>query len=181
MFKLLIFHFLLLLFKFQKPHLYQELAKPPIPPINETFTKYMRNLKSILSHKQYEILEESVGKFIASSDSKQLQKLLELYASRNANWVTELWLDDMYLRWVRTHTPNHLTEFINTNFPSPLLSYQNAVIKYRYRSTRIRPFCYLGNSLRIISICSGLRPISYSSPNCSTKKYKINNSNRTRS
>lgn len=27
-----------------------------------------------------------------------MQKLLELYALRNENWVTELWLDDMYLR-----------------------------------------------------------------------------------
>ena len=76
----------------------QDLAKPPIPPINETFSKYLTNLKSILSYTQYKILEESVTKFISSHDSRQLQKLLELYAARNENWVTELWLDDMYLR-----------------------------------------------------------------------------------
>lgn len=79
----------------------QDLAKPPIPPISETFSKYLTNLKSILSYTQYKILEESVTKFIASQDSRQLQKLLELYAARNENWVTELWLDDMYLRWAK--------------------------------------------------------------------------------
>lgn len=76
----------------------QDLAKPPIPTISETLTKYLINLKSILSYTQYKILEESVGKFSSSPDSRQLQKLLELYACRNENWVTELWLDDMYLR-----------------------------------------------------------------------------------
>ena len=76
----------------------QDLPKPPIPAINETFTKYLESLKSILSYTQFKILEESVSKFISSSDSRQLQKLLELYAARNDNWVTELWLDDMYFR-----------------------------------------------------------------------------------
>jgi len=76
----------------------QDLPKPPLPSVNETFKKYLTNMKSILSYTQYKVLEENVNKFIQSNDSRQLQKLLELFASRTENWITDLWLDDMYLR-----------------------------------------------------------------------------------
>ncbi|XP_074599176.1 choline O-acetyltransferase-like [Brevipalpus obovatus] len=76
----------------------KDLPKPPVPELKDTLERYLSSLRVVLPSSQYEITKNTVENF--EKDSKQgpfLQKLLQEYAKNTENWVTDLWLDDMYM------------------------------------------------------------------------------------
>ena len=59
----------------------------PIPALNKTFKQYLEGMKCVLPHTEYQKTKENVKLFLAFTESKHLQRLLQTYAFQKENWV----------------------------------------------------------------------------------------------
>uniref|UniRef100_A0A095A3P6 Carnitine O-acetyltransferase n=1 Tax=Schistosoma haematobium TaxID=6185 RepID=A0A095A3P6_SCHHA len=74
------------------------LPRLPVPDLHNTLDRYLRLIAPVVSKEDYErtkLLVEEFGK--SGGEGEELQNLLKQYAKTKINWVTEWWLDDMYL------------------------------------------------------------------------------------
>ncbi|CAH8647464.1 unnamed protein product [Heterobilharzia americana] len=79
-----------------------DLTKPlprlPVPNLRNTLDRYLRLIAPVVSKEDFErtkLIVEEFGK--PGGEGEELQNLLKEYAATKINWVTEWWLDDMYL------------------------------------------------------------------------------------
>nr|CAH8819306.1 unnamed protein product [Trichobilharzia regenti] len=79
-----------------------DLSKPlprlPVPNLRNTLDRYLRLIAPVVSKEDFErtkLLVDEFGK--PGGEGEELQNLLKEYAATKLNWVTEWWLDDMYL------------------------------------------------------------------------------------
>uniref|UniRef100_A0A8C2UHR0 Choline O-acetyltransferase n=1 Tax=Chinchilla lanigera TaxID=34839 RepID=A0A8C2UHR0_CHILA len=84
-----------------KPHSSEEepgLPKLPVPPLQQTLATYLRSMQHLVSEEQFQRSQAIVQRFGAPGGLGETlqQKLLERQ-EKTANWVSEYWLNDMYL------------------------------------------------------------------------------------
>ncbi|CAG5111249.1 Oidioi.mRNA.OKI2018_I69.chr2.g5574.t1.cds [Oikopleura dioica] len=68
----------------------------PVPQISDTIERYLQALKPLIPDFQYEKVASYAEKFLSQTANK-LQILLEARARTRVNWITDWWLNDMYL------------------------------------------------------------------------------------
>ncbi|KAF7259317.1 hypothetical protein EG68_03224 [Paragonimus skrjabini miyazakii] len=75
------------------------LPRLPTPKLKNTLDRYLRLVAPVISSEAYERTKRIVEEFSQpGGEGEKLQHLLEEYAKTKVNWVTEWWLDDMYLQ-----------------------------------------------------------------------------------
>ncbi|TNN13752.1 Choline O-acetyltransferase [Schistosoma japonicum] len=79
-----------------------DLSKPlprlPVPDLHNTLDRYLRLIAPVVSKEDFERTKQLVEEFgKPDGEGEKLQNLLKEYAKTKVNWVTEWWLDDMYL------------------------------------------------------------------------------------
>ncbi|XP_076982601.1 choline O-acetyltransferase [Tamandua tetradactyla] len=76
----------------------EELPKLPVPPLQQTLGTYLRCVRHLVSEEQFRKSQAIVRRFGAPGGPGEAlqQKLLERREG-TANWVSEYWLNDMYL------------------------------------------------------------------------------------
>ncbi|NXJ16318.1 OCTC octanoyltransferase, partial [Odontophorus gujanensis] len=76
---------------------YQDSLPPlPVPPLDESLSKYLDSVKPFLNQEEYQRTEEIVKKFENGIGRELHQKLLERAKTRR-NWLEEWWLNVAYL------------------------------------------------------------------------------------
>ncbi|XP_066204893.1 choline O-acetyltransferase isoform X1 [Saccopteryx leptura] len=85
------------------------LPRLPVPPLQQTLTTYLRCMQHLVPKEQFRRTQVIVQKFGAPGGLGEIlqQKLLERQ-EKTANWVSEYWLNDMYLN-------NRLALPVNSN------------------------------------------------------------------
>ena len=74
-----------------------ELPSLPVPPLEQTMTKYINTLEPILFDSEYAQTKRVVADFMKPGGiGEQLQKKLEQKASKSNNWLAEWWDDCAY-------------------------------------------------------------------------------------
>ncbi|XP_006874677.1 PREDICTED: choline O-acetyltransferase [Chrysochloris asiatica] len=75
-----------------------DLPKLPVPPLQQTLATYLQCMRHLVSKEQFRKSQAIVQQFGAPGGLGETlqQKLLERQ-ERTANWVSEYWLNDMYL------------------------------------------------------------------------------------
>uniref|UniRef100_A0ABI7WQ61 Choline O-acetyltransferase n=1 Tax=Felis catus TaxID=9685 RepID=A0ABI7WQ61_FELCA len=75
-----------------------ELPKLPVPPLQQTLATYLRCMQHLVPEEQFKRSQAIVQRFGAPGGLGETlqQKLLERQ-EKTANWVSEYWLNDMYL------------------------------------------------------------------------------------
>ncbi|XP_019585673.2 choline O-acetyltransferase [Rhinolophus sinicus] len=75
-----------------------ELPKLPVPPLQQTLATYLRCMQPLVPEEQFRRSQAIVQRFGAPGGLGEIlqQKLLERQ-EKTANWVSEYWLNDMYL------------------------------------------------------------------------------------
>ncbi|KAM5241227.1 choline O-acetyltransferase isoform 2-T4 [Hipposideros larvatus] len=75
-----------------------ELPKLPVPPLQQTLATYLRCMQHLVPEEQFRRSQAIVQRFGAPGGLGETlqQKLLERQ-EKTANWVSEYWLNDMYL------------------------------------------------------------------------------------
>uniref|UniRef100_A0A8C0NMV6 Choline O-acetyltransferase n=1 Tax=Canis lupus familiaris TaxID=9615 RepID=A0A8C0NMV6_CANLF len=78
--------------------LFQKLPKLPVPPLQQTLATYLRCMQHLVPEEQFRRSQAIVQQFGAPGGLGETlqQKLLERQ-EKTANWVSEYWLNDMYL------------------------------------------------------------------------------------
>ncbi|OXB67677.1 hypothetical protein ASZ78_015209 [Callipepla squamata] len=76
---------------------YQDSLPPlPVPPLDESLSKYLDSVKPFINQEEYQRTEEIVKKFENGIGRELHQKLLERAKTRR-NWLEEWWLNVAYL------------------------------------------------------------------------------------
>ncbi|XP_054156142.1 choline O-acetyltransferase-like [Oppia nitens] len=76
----------------------QDLPKVPVPDLHKTLERYLSALKPVIPVAQYEQTRRTVDQFLeADGEGDRLQALLKQWADQTDNWITPIWLEDMYL------------------------------------------------------------------------------------
>ncbi|XP_023221857.1 choline O-acetyltransferase-like [Centruroides sculpturatus] len=75
-----------------------ELPKPSVPELSVTLNRFLEGIKAIVSGDKYEEARTLVEEYQTSGEMQNLQQFLKEYAENHENYVTELWLNDMYLK-----------------------------------------------------------------------------------
>ncbi|CAH8602295.1 unnamed protein product [Dicrocoelium dendriticum] len=74
------------------------LPRLPVPLLKNTLDRYLRLVAPVVSADVYQRTRRIVEDFgRPGGEGEKLQELLEKYAETKVNWVTDWWLDDMYL------------------------------------------------------------------------------------
>ncbi|OON14000.1 hypothetical protein X801_10208, partial [Opisthorchis viverrini] len=74
------------------------LPRLPVPKLKNTLDRYLRLVAPVVAPDAYERTRKIVEEFgRPGGEGERLQKLLEEFAEKQLNWVTDWWLDDMYL------------------------------------------------------------------------------------
>lgn len=68
-------------------HIFQDLPKVPVPPLEQTMTEYLRALQPIVTSQQYEKTEKIVKQFMIAPGPRLNQYLLEKRELED-NWVS---------------------------------------------------------------------------------------------
>lgn len=77
-----------------------ELPCLPVPPLEQTLTKYLRSIKPFLSTEQYPVTEKLIKNFGSpGKEGEKLQALLQKRAEQEENWLSEWWLNTAYLEY----------------------------------------------------------------------------------
>uniref|UniRef100_H0V586 Choline O-acetyltransferase n=1 Tax=Cavia porcellus TaxID=10141 RepID=H0V586_CAVPO len=78
--------------------LHQGLPKLPVPPLQQTLATYLRSMRHLVPEEQFHRSQAIVQRFGAPGGLGETlqQKLLERQ-EKTDNWVSEYWLNDMYL------------------------------------------------------------------------------------
>ncbi|XP_023944500.1 choline O-acetyltransferase [Bicyclus anynana] len=82
---------------------YVQVAKLPVPELQPTLDSYLQFAAVVVSPQQLEKTQELVKRFAEDLGPKMQEKLVERQKEM-INWVTDWWLDDMYLK-VRAPLP----------------------------------------------------------------------------
>ncbi|KAI0235638.1 Choline O-acetyltransferase [Lamellibrachia satsuma] len=107
------------------------LPKLPIPNLSDTLNKYLRCIQPIVTAAQYETTRHLVAEFgRPGGEGEYLQEKLQQHADTVDNWVSQFWLDDMYLK-VQLPLP------VNSNpgmvFPRQAFPDQDAQLRFAAR------------------------------------------------
>ncbi|XP_071812660.1 peroxisomal carnitine O-octanoyltransferase-like isoform X2 [Apostichopus japonicus] len=82
----------------EKTFQYEEsLPSLPLPPLEQTLTKYLESVKPFITVEEYQETEKIVDEF-SKDVGKELQQKLEAKAKSSKNWLEEWWEDLAYLR-----------------------------------------------------------------------------------
>ncbi|XP_053292703.1 choline O-acetyltransferase [Pleuronectes platessa] len=74
------------------------LPKLPLPPLKDTLDTYLRCMKHLLTEEQFNKTQDTVKEFGAPGGvGELLQSKLDERRLKEANWVYDFWLRDMYL------------------------------------------------------------------------------------
>ncbi|TGZ73878.1 hypothetical protein CRM22_001266 [Opisthorchis felineus] len=74
------------------------LPRLPVPKLKNTLDRYLRLVAPVVAPDAYKRTKHIVEDFgRPGGEGERLQKLLEEFAETQLNWVTDWWLDDMYL------------------------------------------------------------------------------------
>lgn len=74
------------------------LPKLPVPSLEQTFYKYMRSVKPVVSEEDYKKHCETMVKFVSEGgEGRKLQALLQKRHDKLDNWLEEWWLNTAYL------------------------------------------------------------------------------------
>lgn len=104
------------------------LPKPPIPELSVTAERFLEGIKAYVSSPQYKAAQNFMEKFQKSGgEGEKLQNFLKEYAAKTENYVSGIWLDDMYLK-------NPLPLPINSNpyFLLPKQQFKNDEDRFGY-------------------------------------------------
>ncbi|XP_062331577.1 choline O-acetyltransferase-like [Osmerus eperlanus] len=76
-----------------------ELPKVPVPPLSQTLDKYLKCVQHLVNEDQFHKTKAIVERFRAPGGTGELlqKKLLER-RDKTDNWVSDYWLEDMYLK-----------------------------------------------------------------------------------
>ncbi|KAK5871236.1 hypothetical protein PBY51_004128 [Eleginops maclovinus] len=69
----------------------------PVPPLKQTFEKYLTTLEPIVSEEELEHTRQLVKEFLEGGVGDRLQKSLERRARKTDNWLSEWWMQSAYL------------------------------------------------------------------------------------
>lgn len=75
----------------------ENLPKPPVPSLEQTIGRYLSGLEPVIPAPQFEQTKRTAENFLNEGEGERLQKLLTEYAAHSDNWITDFWLDDMYM------------------------------------------------------------------------------------
>uniref|UniRef100_A0A8C8M5K8 Choline/carnitine acyltransferase domain-containing protein n=1 Tax=Oncorhynchus tshawytscha TaxID=74940 RepID=A0A8C8M5K8_ONCTS len=79
-------------------HHQDNLPKLPVPPLRQTFERYLLMLEPLLSEEEMDHTRKLVKEFlIPEGVGDRLQRSLERRASNKENWLTEWWMQSAYL------------------------------------------------------------------------------------
>ncbi|XP_060710055.1 choline O-acetyltransferase isoform X1 [Hemiscyllium ocellatum] len=107
------------------------LPKLPVPPLQETLNMYLKSMRHLVTEEQYRTTEGIVQKFGARGEIGEfLQQQLIKRQEREANWVYQWWLDDMYLRNPVPLTVNSSPGMV---FPRQIFRDQNDQLRFAAR------------------------------------------------
>uniref|UniRef100_A0A3Q3W1U5 Choline/carnitine acyltransferase domain-containing protein n=1 Tax=Mola mola TaxID=94237 RepID=A0A3Q3W1U5_MOLML len=73
------------------------LPKLPVPPLKQTFERYLATLEPIVSEEELEHTRKLVDEFLKGGVGERLQKSLERRARKTDNWLSEWWMQSAYL------------------------------------------------------------------------------------
>ncbi|XP_034727924.1 carnitine O-acetyltransferase [Etheostoma cragini] len=73
------------------------LPKLPVPPLKQTFERYLAALEPIVSEEELEHTRQLVQEFLNGGVGERLQKGLERRARKTDNWLSEWWMQSAYL------------------------------------------------------------------------------------
>ena len=77
-----------------------ELPSLPVPPLEQTLSKYINTLEPILFDSEYAQTKRVVADFMKPGGvGEQLQRKLEEKASKSDNWLAEWWDDCAYFAY----------------------------------------------------------------------------------
>jgi len=88
------------LFSRQKPLLYSNqdaLPKLPVPSLDQTCSKYLQSVAPLLSPEEYSQMQKLVASF-KKNEGRRLQRYLILKSWLTPNYVSDWWLNYVYLR-----------------------------------------------------------------------------------
>ncbi|XP_067130228.1 uncharacterized protein [Centruroides vittatus] len=75
-----------------------ELPKPSVPELSVTINRFLEGIRAIVPGDKYEEARRLFEDYKKSGEMQELQGFLKKYAESHENYVTEFWLDDMYLK-----------------------------------------------------------------------------------
>uniref|UniRef100_A0A8C7GYU6 Carnitine O-acetyltransferase n=1 Tax=Oncorhynchus kisutch TaxID=8019 RepID=A0A8C7GYU6_ONCKI len=79
-------------------HHQDNLPKLPVPPLRQTFERYLLMLEPLLSEEEMDHTRKLVKEFLNPEGvGDRLQRSLERRASNKENWLTEWWMQSAYL------------------------------------------------------------------------------------
>ncbi|KAI1291945.1 Choline O-acetyltransferase [Halotydeus destructor] len=120
------------------PFILQDLPKPPVPDLQKTLDRYLESIQPVVTAAQFEESARTVRQFLEQGgEGEALQEALERFASQSENWVTELWMEDMYL-----YNPIPLPVNSNPFYLLPKQSFRSTTDQLRFASKLIQ-FCFL--------------------------------------
>ena len=114
--------------KDDEPMVYEELPKLPIPPLSDTLSQYLDNIKPIVQDGVYQQAKQIVDKFgMKDGVGEKAMLLLEERQEKMDNWAYSYWLNDMYL---------------NVRLPLPVNSNPAMVFPKRKFNNHSQMLCY---------------------------------------
>ncbi|XP_023224300.1 choline O-acetyltransferase-like [Centruroides sculpturatus] len=75
-----------------------ELPKPSVPELSVTLNRFLEGIKAIVPGDKYQEARRLVEDYKTLGEMQKLQGFLKEYAERHENYITEFWLNDMYLK-----------------------------------------------------------------------------------
>ncbi|XP_061796068.1 choline O-acetyltransferase [Nerophis lumbriciformis] len=139
------------------------LPKLPLPALKDTLDTYLRCVKHLLTAEQFETTQEAVKHFGTPGGVGELlnRKLMER-REKEANWVYDYWLNDMYLnnRLALPVNSSPALVFPSQNFSAPIDSLRFAanliagILEYKNQlDTRTLPADYARGQLGGTFLC----------------------------
>ncbi|CAB1431038.1 unnamed protein product [Pleuronectes platessa] len=121
------------------------LPKLPLPPLKDTLDTYLRCMKHLLTEEQFNKTQDTVKEFGAPGGvGDLLQSKLEERRLKEANWVYDFWLRDMYLnnRMALPVNSSPAMVFPLQNFKAPIDSLRRALpVDYARGQLAGTPMC----------------------------------------
>jgi len=79
---------------------YAQIPALPVPPLEQTLSKYLRTVQPLASAAEYAITEQAAKDFAAKEgNGVKLHQMLVKKGSKEINWLSSWWLDAAYLTY----------------------------------------------------------------------------------